>query len=234
MPSNQGCRRTRCRPKALVYDSSFSLSLDAVSCPLASDPDRLQPASDPCPVGETGLGSWCNHRSPQASSRYCDVSTDCKTLRDHVPCRVVSIDRLIDEAGWATEIMLAMQHRQCGWTRSVVTLLAALAVAWALLSGASLASAPEDSCAGMQACCHHADGADGQAMHGAMKMDHPCDTDMNCPSPDCAMTSASIVAGTFESVHLTRPDLGPDVRSRAISSRPHSFALPIPKQPPKL
>lgn len=130
--------------------------------------------------------------------------------------------------------MIATQRSQAGWTRGVVTFLAALAVAWAMLAGPSVAGVPGDLCPEMQSGCAHAAAMQEQATHGAMRMDQPCENEMNCPSPDCTITTGSITAGTFDAAQQARPDARLEICRRAISSRPHSFAPPTPKQPPKI
>lgn len=130
--------------------------------------------------------------------------------------------------------MLGQKHRQGGWTKGVVTLFAALAVAWAMLAAPSLAAQSTIVSASRHACCPQAAGNDGGTQSDPVKIEHRCDADMGCPSPDCTVMTGCVAAGISERPHLTSPGLGLEARSRAISSRPHSFALPIPKQPPKL
>lgn len=118
--------------------------------------------------------------------------------------------------------------------RGALALLAALAVAWAMLAGSALATPSGDASTSMQACCPHAAAMADGSMSDAMTMDHPCDSEMGCPSPDCAMTAGSIATGTLSGLQLALREPGLESRSRLTSSRPRNFALPIPKQPPRI
>lgn len=129
--------------------------------------------------------------------------------------------------------MFARSHRQGSWTKGVLTLLAALAVAWAMLAAPALAVPISDGATNMQACCPHAARIAGGDMSGSMKMDHPCDSELGCPSPDCSMTAGSVTAGTLDGYYLALPGSGLETRRQMTSSRPRNFAFPIPKQPPR-
>lgn len=102
-----------------------------------------------------------------------------------------------------------------------------------MLAGPALAAQSRDGSISMQECCPHATGA-ANDMSGAMNIDHPCDSELGCPSPDCTMTAGSVTVGTLDGYHRALPGPGLETRSRMTVSRPRNFAIPIPKQPPRI
>ena len=129
--------------------------------------------------------------------------------------------------------MLGQKRRQASWTKGVMTFLVALVVGWATLASPSLAVPTDHSSASSHACCPHTDGPASDVEPGCTQQEHHCDGDMACSAPDCARTTGSIAAGITERSLLITRGSGFEFRRRLPSNRPDSFALPIPKQPPK-
>lgn len=130
--------------------------------------------------------------------------------------------------------MFGQRRKQGDGMKGMLMLLAAMLVGWATLAAPSLATPSGNGGAGLEACCPHHDEMDGMNMAGAMAMNHPCDSEGGCPSPDCTMASCSATALAFDNASPAAPDPGTAIRNRLTSHLPRNIVSAIPKQPPRI